>query len=311
MARRFTLRQLDYLVAVGDAGSIAGAAERLNVSSPSISAAIAQLEAEFGLPLFIRRHAQGLLPTQSGQRLIAQARVVLAEAAALTTLAGEISGTVRGPLRVGCFLTFAQFVLPQLRRGFTDTWPEVAFTQQEMTQPTLIEALRRADLDVALTYDLDIPDDLEFLPLVSLPPYALLDEAHPLASRTSLSVADLAPCPMVLLDLPQSGAYFLSFFTAQGLVPQIAERTRDFATMRSLVANGFGYSLANIHPRSDLAPDGRPLRYVPLTGAPRPLVLGLVLMQGAQAPRTVRAFVDFCRSQITARSVPGIRLPEP
>jgi DNA-binding transcriptional LysR family regulator len=55
MPLRFTLRQLEYLVAVGDAGSIAAAADRVNVSSPSISAAIAQLEGEFGLPLFVRR----------------------------------------------------------------------------------------------------------------------------------------------------------------------------------------------------------------------------------------------------------------
>ena len=56
MALRFTFRQLEYLVAVGEAGSIAAAAARINVSSPSISAAIAQLEAEFGVQIFIRHH---------------------------------------------------------------------------------------------------------------------------------------------------------------------------------------------------------------------------------------------------------------
>ncbi|MFD1809219.1 LysR family transcriptional regulator [Gemmobacter lanyuensis] len=50
MPLRFSLRQLEYLVAVGEAGSIAQAAERVNVSSPSISAAISQLEEAFGLP---------------------------------------------------------------------------------------------------------------------------------------------------------------------------------------------------------------------------------------------------------------------
>ena len=65
MARRFTLRQLDYLVAVGEAGSIAGAAERLNVSSPSISAAIAQLEAEFGLPLFSAATRRAFCPRRA------------------------------------------------------------------------------------------------------------------------------------------------------------------------------------------------------------------------------------------------------
>ena len=59
MALRFTLRQLEYFVAVGEAGSVALAADKVNVSSPSISTALAQLEREFGHQLFVRRHAQG------------------------------------------------------------------------------------------------------------------------------------------------------------------------------------------------------------------------------------------------------------
>ena len=60
MPSSFTLRQLEYFVAVGDAGSIAAASDRVNVSSPSISAAISQLQAEFGVQLFVRQHAQRL-----------------------------------------------------------------------------------------------------------------------------------------------------------------------------------------------------------------------------------------------------------
>ena len=106
MPLRFTLRQLEYFIAVGECGSIALASERVNVSSPSISAAISQLEAEFGLPLFVRKHAHGLSLTQGGLRFIEQARLVLTEAARLSDLANDITGKVRGPLHVGCLLTF-------------------------------------------------------------------------------------------------------------------------------------------------------------------------------------------------------------
>ena len=71
---RYTLRQLEYFVAVGEAGSIALASEKVNVSSPSISAAITQLEQEFGLYLFVRQHAQGLSLTQAGRRMLGGAR---------------------------------------------------------------------------------------------------------------------------------------------------------------------------------------------------------------------------------------------
>ena len=105
MALRFTLRHLEYLVAVGECGSIALASEKVNVSSPSISAAISQLEAEFGLALFVRKHAHGLSLTQGGKQFVAQAKQVLAEAGKLNELANQITGKVRGPLSVGCLLS--------------------------------------------------------------------------------------------------------------------------------------------------------------------------------------------------------------
>jgi DNA-binding transcriptional LysR family regulator len=309
MALRFTLRHMEYLVAVGDCGSVAQAAERLNVSSPTISAAISQIEAEFGLTLFVRRHAQGLSLTQAGRQVAAQARTVLTEAGRLVDLAGQIAGIVRGPLHAGCLLTFAQIVLPGLRRSFCDQYPEVTFQQSERNQSDLFDGLRDGTLDVALTYDLDIPSDLLFEPLAVLPPCAVLAPDHPLAGHATVTAADLAPHPMVLLDLPMSADYFRAFFTAEGLSPAIAERTRDLTVMHGLVANGFGYSIANIRPASDRAADGRPLVYVPLSGKVRPLRMGLVLPGGAGLSLTVQAFVDHAKANVSPEVTPGLHPP--
>ncbi len=271
MTLRFTFRQLEYLVAVGEAGSIAVAAERVNVSSPSISTAISQLEQEFGLQLFVRRHAQGLALTEAGRRMVAEARAILAAAAHMTDLATEITGTVRGPLTVGCLQTVAQVLLPRLRRGFTDAHPDVGFRQIEGNQADLFEGLRSGALDVALTYDIDIPPDLTFRPLLGLPLHALLPPDHVLSRAASVTPQQLAAHPMVLLDLPFSGPYFLSVFAQRGLKPRIVERTRDMGLMRAMVANGFGFSIANVLLRSDVAPDGRPLVILPLADPAMPL----------------------------------------
>ena len=307
MPLRFTLRQLEYLVAVGECGSIAVAAEKVNVSSPSISAAIAHLEQEFGLQLFIRRHAQGLTLTSAGRQVYDHARQLLLQAGQLNDLASSITQTVQGPLHVGCLITFAQVILPQVRRGFVDLHPQVEFHQVEGSQPDLFDGLRRATLDAALGYDLDIPSDLSFVPLASLTPYAVLTPAHPLADRAQVTPRDLADHPMVLLDLPLSADYFLSCFTAAGVVPRVVERTRDMGVMHSLVGQGFGYSIANIRPWSDRSPDGQPLRFVPLAGAVRPMQLGLILAEGAQSSFSVRAFVDYCRSHLTPEKVRSLR----
>ena len=310
MPLRFTLRQLEYFVAVGEEGSIAGASARVNVSSPSISAAITQLEAEFGLPLFVRKHAHGLSLTQSGRQFLDHASRVLAEARALNHLADQISGNVQGALRVGCLLTFAQVLLPAIRRKFETTYPDVDVSQIEVDQLGLIDMLRRGEIDVALTYDLEIPPDLEFQPLRALPPYVMLSTDHPLAESKSVSVHQLLDHKMVLLDLPLSSEYFLSFFDAIGQRPLIAERTRDMAVMRSLVANGFGFSIANIRPHSDLSPDGRALRFVPLEGDLRPMRLGLILPQGARSVLTVEAFAEHTAQTIENWGFPGTPLPQ-
>lgn len=308
MPFRFTLRQIEYLIAVADSGSVALAAERLHVSSPSISAAIGQLEAEFGLPLFIRRHAQGLSLTEGGREVVAEARHLLRAAAALGDRAAELTGAVSGALSVGCLLTFAQVVLPRLRRSFADAYPQVEFRQSEHDHAALIDALRHARLDAALTYDMQVPPDLDFVPLLALPPHALLSVGHPLAARSSVTVADLVPHPMVLLDLPYSSDYFLSLF--DGPKPDIAERTRDMGVMRAMVANGFGYSIANIPLGSDRAPDGSRLVFVPIATDQPPMRMGLILPAGAAQRRTVGAFVAHCRASVTQNTLPGLTAPQ-
>ena len=296
MALRFTLRQLEYLVAVGQSGSITLAAERLNVSAPSISTAIAQLEAEFGLPLFVRKHAHGMSPTQSGREMIREAAAALAAAARLSELAAQYRGTVKGRLNLGCLLTFAQILVPQLRRSFIDRYPQVEFRQTKTHQVALIEGLRNASLDVVLTYDLALPADMEFVELASLPPFVMLPELHPLAHRKTLSVIDLTDLPFVLLDLPLSADYFVSFFENAALRPLIAERSRDMAVVQSLVANGFGYSIANVRPLTDRAPDGKKLVFVPLTGPVQPMRMGLLCASGSRASLTINAFIDHAQT---------------
>ena len=70
-------------------------------------------------------------------------------AARLNDLANAITGQVRGPLSVGCLVTFAQLILPRLRRSFVTRYPEVEFRQYERHQAEILEGLRQARLDVA------------------------------------------------------------------------------------------------------------------------------------------------------------------
>lgn len=308
MPLRFTLRQLEYFIAVGEAGSIALASERVNVTAPSMSSAIAQLEAGFGVQLFIRRHAQGSVLTPAGERFMEQARAVLEEADKLNDMANIYAGSVRGSLRVGCLRTFVQLMVPQLRRSFEDKHENVDFTQIELDQAQIFEALGASRIDVALTYDLSLPSDIDFQPLHELPPYVMVDPDHPLAGRQELEAADLLVHDMVLLDLPHSSDYFLSLFRSLGKRPRIAERTGEITIQRSLVANGFGFGISNMRTVSEMSMDGLPLKFIPLVTDVPPLKLGIATSRAAHVSRTIRAFIEHCHETADRGGLPGLVL---
>ena len=102
---RYTLRQIEYFIATAETGSITLASERVNISQPSISTAIAHLEDELGTQLFIRRHAQGLSLTSAGRLLLVEAKRLIEQAEHVYSVASEVGERVRGQLSLGCFIT--------------------------------------------------------------------------------------------------------------------------------------------------------------------------------------------------------------
>jgi DNA-binding transcriptional LysR family regulator len=307
---RFTLRQLEYFVATCDAGSVTEAALGIPVSQSTVSAAIAQLERAVGVRLLIRHHAQGVSPTPAGRRFLEQARALLDDAGRVERFVAELTDEIAGPLELGCLVTLAPLVMPRLCQEFSSGHPAVAIEVTEAGQDELLDGLRGGRLSLAITYDLQLGDDIAFEALATLPPYAVLAAEHPLAERDELTLAELAQEPLVLLDLPHSGDYFRSLFAAEQLEPVVGQRSAHPETIRTMVANGYGYTLVNARPRIDHALDGRRTVTVPLAGGPRPMVLGVAALAADRPTRAVAAFRDHCRRLITEASVPGLSIDD-
>ena len=302
MGARFTFRRLEYFVAVGEAGSIAAAAQKLSIAPPSISSAIMHLEEEFGMQLFARQ-AHGIALTHEGRRFFEESKKLLRQANKLENIAADIRGTVSGVLHIGCLQTVAPIVMPDLRKSFETKYPEARIAQTENHQAGLLAGLQNANLDMCLTYDLDLPPDICFISLVDLPAFVILPPSHPLAKRRVISPSELRKEPLILLDLPLSSKYFLSMFHAEKIKPKIAERSKDMALVRAMVANGFGYSLGNIRPQSEQAADGKSLKYVPLKSGLRPMQLGLAFCQSEYPTSAAKAFREHCRKTITGKNL--------
>ena len=304
---KFTLRQLSYFIAAAESGSITLASRRANISQPAISTAISHIERELDVQLFLRHHAQGLSLTPAGRALLRDAKQLLIQAEGLYSAAAPDAGHLpRGDLSVGWFSTLAPVVMPELASSFLKAHAEVRLRSIESNQDGLLTALRRAEVEVAVTYDLKIGEDIAFAPLATLPPYVLLGVSHPLARERELKLAQLAPLPMVLLDMPVSREYFLGLFIRERLEPTIAWSSGQMDAVRTLVANGLGYTLANARPRADVALDGRRLRRVPLSGDLPPVRIGIATLKELRKTRLAEAFERHCTVAITAAHVPGM-----
>jgi DNA-binding transcriptional LysR family regulator len=303
---RFTLKQLAYFVAAGEAGSILRAAQNIHVSQPSISNAIAHLEGVFQIQLFIRHHAQGMSLTTAGTQIMEQAQALLRDADELHSFAGKLSAQIFGSLNVGCFIPLAPIVTPELCHGFMQAHAGVEVNVSEGDQAELLSKLKKGSIDLALTYNLLLESDIAFSALVELKPYVLLAADHPLAAKSAITLANLADERFILLDLPLSDAYFLSLFDSHRLKPNIYARTRHIEVQRALVAKGYGYSLANVRPLNQNSLDGSRLRYVPLSGYHPGLTLGIATLANIRKTIVVDSFSQFCHEQISAENIPGM-----
>jgi DNA-binding transcriptional LysR family regulator len=298
---QLSIRALRYFVATAETGSVTRAARQLGVSQPSISAAIAQIEGDFRVQLFIRHHAKGLSLTPAGERVLVEARGLLAHAREFQASAGALGEGLRGEIAIGCFLTLAPFVMPGLLQGFEKLHPEIAVRCEEWNQEEILAGLRSGRIEMALTYAYATSGEFATEVMAELPPRAILPVDHPFAKKRAVSLRDLADEPMVLLDLPHSREYFLSLFRAYNLEPRIVHRTRSYDMVRGLVGRHRGFGILNAIPRMPYTYDGMRVAAVPiLEDLPRTLVVSLRLKR-AVIRRAVAAFTryahDYFRSE--------------
>ena len=290
----FTLKQLRYFVATAETGSVTLAAQRVNISQPSVSAAIAELESRFGVDLFIRHHAQGLSLTPAGRELLTDARSLLDHADDVRLGAMGLGQEMAGELHIGCFQTVAPLVLPGLIGALAVSHPEISVKLHEHHVQGVLDGLRAGEFEFALTYDLGLDEDIEFEALADVPLHCILAGDHPLAKAKSAAIADLIGYPMVLLALPHSRDYFLSIIYGLGLQPRVAYETPSFEMVRGLVANSDAFSIMHSRPLNEWSLDGRRLVFLPIRDKLRPTRLGLARLKKLRPTRRALAFAELC-----------------
>ncbi|MBV1705215.1 MAG: LysR family transcriptional regulator, partial [Hyphomicrobiales bacterium] len=192
------IRQLAYLDALARERHFRKAAEACNVSQPTLSAAIAQLEREFGAQLVARgRRFEGL--TREGEAVLAHARRVLAEVDAMGDALAELREGIGGRLTIGAVPT-ALPMIAGVTAPFLARYPGVALTILSQTSVEIQRGLDAFEIDVGLTYLDNEPLERVVSKPIYVEGYLLLTRADgPLASRDEIGWAEAARLRLCLL----------------------------------------------------------------------------------------------------------------
>ena len=196
MGNGVELRQLTYFVAVAEELSFGRAAERLHIVQPAVSQQIRRLERELGVPLFDRssRHV-GL--TAAGERLLPEARAVLAAARRARQIATGIAAGAEGILRVGTSQGLGErldHVLEQLRR----IAPCLQVRLVSAPGAERIARVRSGELDAAFVRAVTTAAGVELLPVWQDPLTVALPATHPLAAQPAIQLPQLSGIPLRL-----------------------------------------------------------------------------------------------------------------
>ncbi len=237
------IHQLRYFVAISDVGSFTGAAKACNVAQPSLSQQIRKLEGELGHQLFDRLGRQVVL-TDAGTALLPRARRILAELREVQQhLPDEITGG--GTLVVGAIPTMAPYLLPDALSGFAKSRPRTRVQVVEDFTDRLVEALVRAEIDLAIVSPPIDHSAVEVEVLFEEPLYVAVRSDDPWADQDSVTLSQLTERESIVLDdsVHCLGRQVDEFCRAMHVAQNVSCRATQMATLQRMVEMGHGVAL--------------------------------------------------------------------
>lgn len=240
---RFDLRDLELFVAVADAGSIARAAERSHTVASAVSKRISDLEESFGTAL-IARGAKGVELTAAGHALLVRARVLLHQATQLDDEMRRHASGARGYVRVFANISAIVEFLPGALASFAQDHPDIHVHLEEHVSSAIAAAVADNSADLGIVSEPPVIEGLLTVPFRNDELVLVLQPAHPLAKRKSISFAEIADQPFVSLHADSSLHRLLTRAAAEaGAALNWRIHVTSFDAVCAMVAAGLGISV--------------------------------------------------------------------
>lgn len=185
-----TIQQLEYIIAVDRFRHFGHAAEACFVTQPTLSAQVSKLERELDVIIF-DRSKMPVIPTETGELLISQAKRVVSESKAIYETVAQLKGDTAGLLKLGIIPTLAPYLLPLFIRSFIQKYPKVKLQVQEMVTEDIIKKLKNDELDLGIVVTPLEEQGIVEKPIFYEKFYAYLSEDHNLLAKDKIRIAEV------------------------------------------------------------------------------------------------------------------------
>lgn len=232
------LLQMRYFQTVCQYGSITRAAEELFVSQPTISFCIKELEDEFGVKLFHRRHNR-LQLTVEGAFFQDKVNYILQSVDSLATQMKDM-GNNHNHVKIAVPAMISTFLFPQIFNAYKELYPDV---ELEMLETGSLQTRKLVDansVDLGITiFDNVVADTYNTLPLVDTELVFCVSKDHPLASRSNISFKELSSERIILFKADSYQNIFIKrAFSEVGVTPNILLYSSQLYTIKQFLSYG-------------------------------------------------------------------------
>lgn len=237
-----TLIELKFVLAVAQERNFRRAAEKCFVTQPALSLGIKKLEEELGLAIF-ERNRNEVTPTEIGEQIIAQANVVLEQAAKIKEMAQQGNDPLSGPFKLGMIHSVGPYLLPEMIPPLIQVAPHMPLEVEENITATLEQQLRNGVIDAAvIALPFTLPG-IETRPLYDEAFNVVVPVHHPWAQRTAIAPEELANEKVLLLN---TGHCFSNQITQA--CPELSRKGEvlqgnSLETIRNMVASNLGITV--------------------------------------------------------------------
>lgn len=238
-----TIRDIFYLMTIGDEKSITKAANKLFVAQPALSQCLQKVEKELGAEIFVRT-SSGVRPTAEGQRFLVFAAHTLSEYRGMQKEIKDIKSEGRGTVTVGLTGTQATYVLPYFLPQFHKKYPNIEVILKEDTSGMIEEKLSTGKVDIGIVHEPILNPNLDYFELsrdemVVIPrscsrfqPYIYYLEDD---NRPYLKTAFFEHEPLVLTPSNQRSRMVCEqIFQKAGITPEVKQVSKNLIALDAL-----------------------------------------------------------------------------